>query len=244
MPRNPLHRGERIVHGRRETRFGRVPVVHRHDDGVRAHAEIAAERIVRVRGAEHPPATMEVRHDRMRSCARGPVDAAGEVAVGPRHDAVLDGANRRSRRSTLRQRGGQLTRLRRGQRLHAREPESRDDVEHHCHIRLQAKYDAVMAPGAARPVEREPEIVAGDHVVADPAVRVHAADVRQEHARLAWHIRAHVPRCGARIQREIAKVVDVLHPPGFGERRRLGTRPPPRRRVHRQRSCSRAGPDR
>ena len=49
---------------------GRVAVVDRHDDHVRAHAQVAAERIVGLVAAEHPAAAVEVDDDRVRAGRR------------------------------------------------------------------------------------------------------------------------------------------------------------------------------
>ena len=88
---DPGRCGETVVGCRREAGLGGVAVVDRHDDRVRVHAQVAAQRVVGGGAAEHPAATVEVGHDRMGPVGRRPVQAVLEWrAVGAGQRAVDD----------------------------------------------------------------------------------------------------------------------------------------------------------
>ena len=146
--------------------LGRVAVVDRHDDGVRAHAEVAAERVVGVVAAEHPAAAVEVDDDRVRTRARGPVEAVRQRAGRAGQLAVDDLAHLGTGRSLGCHGHRDRARLLDRQRLERGQPELLDELEQDRDVGLQAADDAVVAARSARAVEGEAEIVAAHHLVA------------------------------------------------------------------------------
>ena len=217
-----LHRRERVLGGGGELVLGSVPVVDRDDDRARALAEVAAERIVGLVAAEHPPAAVEVGDDRMGSGAGRSVEPVLQVAGRAGQHAVDHltdvGAGRTHR----------------GRRFHERARRQPATSSRGVEGRVAAIISSTIATsgctwrtmpslhcdpsGAA---QLEAEVVGGDDLVTDRAVRVDAADVGQEHARLSGHVGAHVPGVRRRVERDVGAVVDVLHPTGFGLRSRL-----------------------
>src|SRR6185503_21252947 len=97
-----------------------------------------------------------------------------------------------------------------GQGLERWESEQFDHLQDHCDVELQPMDDAIVTACAFGPVEREAEIAAVDDLVADLPVAIDATHVREEHTRLSWNVRAHVPGGGARVERDVGGIVDVL----------------------------------
>src|SRR5262249_16842319 len=64
------NRGDRVIYGRRKFVLGREAIVDRDHCAASAVRQLAAERIVAVEIAEHPPATMEI--DQCRQQVVGP----------------------------------------------------------------------------------------------------------------------------------------------------------------------------
>ena len=108
-----------------------------------------------------------------------------------------------------------------GQGLERRQFELLDELEHDRDVGLYAADDAVAAARPAGAVEGEAEIAAAHHLVAGLAIAIDASDVGEEHPCLARHVGAHVPGVGPREEGDVGEVVDVLHPPRLGRRRRL-----------------------
>ena len=96
---DPLHGREGVVGCRREPGLGRVPVVHRHDDGIGPHAQVTAEGIVGVLAAEHPAAAVEVGDDRVGAGGCRPVQPVAQFPGGTGQHAVDDLAHLRARRT-------------------------------------------------------------------------------------------------------------------------------------------------
>ena len=218
---HPLQGRERVVGGGREAVLGSVAVVRRHDDRPAADAEVTAQRVVGDLVAEHPATTVEVEDDRVRSVALGPVQPVVEISGRSGQRAVDDLADVGPGRADGVGLGHEGPGVGRRHRLQRRQLELRHHLEHELHVGLQPNGDAVVDLRPAGAGEREPDHVAGDDVVTDAAVGIDAADVRQEHPRLAGHVGADVPRVRRRVERDVGAVVDVLHPAGLGRLRGL-----------------------
>ena len=193
MGGDPLHGGERVVGRRREAGLRRVPVVHRHDHGIGAEAQVAAERIVGVQAAEHPPTTVEVGDDGMGTRGGRPVEPVGQFPCGTREHAVDDLAHfppgRPHGLDGLHEGPGVLGR----QRLQRGKVQFRHGLDQHGHVHLQPADHPVVALRPGGPGEGEPQVAPLHDLVAGGAVVVDAGHVGQEGPRLARHVRPHVP---------------------------------------------------
>ncbi len=198
-----------------------MAVVDRNDDGAGSNAQVAAERVVGIVAAEHPAAAVEVDDDRVRTRVGGTVEAESQRTGRAGQLAVDDLAHLGPGRSLGRHGKGEGSGILDGKGVERRRAELLHQLEQDRGVGLYAADDVVVAARAAGSVEGEAEIAAPHRLVADLAVAIDTADVRQEHARLARHVGAHVPRVRPREERDLGEVVDVLHPSRLGPRRRL-----------------------
>ena len=157
-----------------EAVLGSVPVVHRHDERVAAHAQVPAQRIVGVGVAENPAAAVEVDDDGMRTRARRSIQAVGQ---GPRSagqgsvDDLADvGARRAAEFISLMKARACSAR----HRLQRRQVQRCHLLEDHLDVGLQPAHHAVVALRTATPGQPESQVVAGHHLVARRPVEVDA----------------------------------------------------------------------
>ena len=214
---DPAHGGEGVVGGGGKRALGGVAVVDGDDDRTRAHAQVAAQRIVGHRAAEDPAAAVEVDDHGMGSGGRRPVQPVGEVTGRAGKGAVDDLAHLRAGWALLVGGHRQGSGVGHRQLLERRHAELGVGLQHQLHVGLEAPDHAVVHLGApVRTGPAEAEVVLGDHVVAHLPVAADPADVGQEHAGLARHVCPHVPGVGVGVQGDVGAVVDVLDPGRLG----------------------------
>jgi hypothetical protein len=214
---DPPHRGEAVVGGRGEAGLGGVAVVDRHDHGVGPHAQVAAERVVGVVAAEHPAAAVEVGDDRVRARGRRPVQAV--LGGRRRHPAACRRRSRRPRGPAGARRRLASDELPGVLGRHRLDGGSSSSAIISSTIMPRRAAARRTTPSLhcepVGPAARSRGSPLG-HLVARLAVRVDAADVGQEHPRLARHVGAHVPGVGRGVEGDVGAVVDVLHPARLG----------------------------
>ena len=151
--------------------FGRMTIPDTDEDHPGTPAHVAAERIIGLLVTQHPAATMEVDHDRMRPRRCRPIETIGQRTIGALQCAVDDLAHRPAGWASGVELGREGARTLGSERLDRRQLHIRHHVQHQAHVRLQANDLAVVAlPLNIRSSEREAEHAAADDLVADAAV--------------------------------------------------------------------------
>ena len=210
--RHPLHGCESVVHGGRELRFGRMPIVDRHHRHVSARTQISTERIIGVVSTKHPATTVEIHHSRMRAGATRTIEAICQLPSGAREEPINDLANVWTRRPNGR---GGSHEVAGGGGRHGFDRRKFHGLHHFQHdgdVGLEAPDDAIVDNGRVRSTASESEVIVGDHLIAYAPVAVDATRIGKKYPGLPRYVCAHVPGVRSWHEGDGSKVVDVLNP--------------------------------